>query len=393
MTRIKVALIAPSSLPIPSVKGGAIETLSNFLLDENEVFSKIQFDVFSYFNIQAEVKSKFYKNSRFLFFKPRIADKVRDFIFRLTYHISRRRYSSESSFVHFIKKKLKRNHYDYILIEGNFLQVGKLTKFNTPIILHLHTDILNKQEPMTRRVVSNCDRIFVISDFLKKQIEFVVGKSEKIIVYKNAINLSNFYPNAQSKMENKRRLNLHPEKKVMIYCGRLTPIKGVFEAIKAFHKAAQPDLTFMIVGGSNFADSKPTEYEEKLRAYVCENNLDVVFTGYVPHDELPKYYSAADFSICPSTCNEAAGLVVIEAMAVGLPVIASKKGGIPEYVFPDACSLVESGDSNDIFVQNLTEAIIGFNQLESLPTVARNKLQEYSTENYYKNFYSYICKK
>lgn len=80
-------------------------------------------------------------------------------------------------------------------------------------------------------------------------------------------------------------------------------------------------------------------------------------------------------------------------MAVGLPVIASKKGGIPEYVFPDACSLVESGDSNDIFVQNLTEAIIGFNQLESLPTVARNKLQEYSTENYYKNFYSYICKK
>lgn len=389
MKKTKIALIAPNKLPIPSVQGGAIETLSTYLIDQNEKFININFDVFSYSNSIAETLSRSYKNSTFYFFKPNFIDDIFDFIFRITYHIFGRKYYTESSFIRFVKKILRKNDYDYILVEGNFLQVAKFHNLNIPIIYHLHTDILNKKEPMTKRVVRCSDKILVISKYLKNQISEAVGKTEKIKIFKNAINLSDFKLGDNDKLSAKLQLGLDPQKRVMIYCGRVTPIKGVLEAIQAFRKANPTNLTFLIVGGSNFADSTLTEYERTLQRYATDYNLDVVFTGYVPHADLAKYYSAADFSICPSVCNEAAGLVIIEAMASGIPVIASKRGGIPEYVNSDCCILVDpEGD----FIGNLSKAISIFGNREKLPEVSIDSLKEYSAENYYNNFLEIICK-
>lgn len=385
----KIALIAPNRLPIPSVLGGAIETLSTYLINQNENIGKINFDVFSYTNPQAKILSLSYHNSTFKFFNPNLIDGIIDIIFRVTYHLFRRKHYTESSFIRFVKKELRKYNYDYILVEGNFLQVPKLHKLDIPIIYHLHTDILNKNEPMTPQVVESADKILVISHYLKNQISEVVGESTKIQIFKNAIRLSEFNPINNDKTSSKLRIGLDPNKRVMIYCGRIVPIKGVLEAIQAFKKASQPNLTFLIVGGSNFADSTMSEYEHTLQRYVMDYKLDIVFTGYVPHEDLAKYYDAADFSICPSICNEAAGLVIIEAMASGIPVIASKRGGIPEYVNHECCILVEpEGD----FVENLSNAISNFSKKEKLPKVPIESILEYSTENYYNNFLKIICK-
>ena len=81
---------------------------------------------------------------------------------------------------------------------------------------------------------------------------------------------------------------------------------------------------------------------------------NVIQIGYLDNKELYKYQSIADFAIVPSVWNEPAGLVVLEAQAAGLPVVASNVGGIPEFLCKDAGILV---DRNENYIDNLSIAI------------------------------------
>lgn len=384
----RIAIIAPSHLPIPNVKGGAIETLTTALLDENEYQNKFIFDVYSIHDEKAVIKSEEYKNSNFYYYNRDWLGSLLDLAVRIVFRLSRHRLFLSSSFIKFVRRNLIKRKYDYILVEGNFLQAPKLKDLNIPIAYHLHTDILNKNELWTSRVVVACSKILVISNFLKKRIEDVVGSQDKILIFKNAIDTDLFKYNSTFNQSLREELNIPKNNKIMIYCGRLTPIKGVMEALKAFEKAKQKNLTFLIVGGSNFADSNKNNYESQLHAYATNHNLNVIFTGYIPLCELPKYYSIADFSICPSICNEAAGLVIIEAMSCGLPVIATNIGGIPEYAIPEYCELVNF-DSN--FVDQLSVAITKLTVSNNSRKRNNIDVSQYSKSNYYKQFCKLIC--
>lgn len=383
----RIAIIAPSHLPIPNVKGGAIETLTTALLDENEYQNKFIFDIYSIHDKKAVIESEKYKNSNFYFYNRDWLGVLLDLVVRIVFRLSKHRLFLSSSFIKFVRRNLIKRKYDFILIEGNFLQAPKLKDLNIPIAYHLHTDILNRNELWTSKVVASCSKILVISNFLKKRIEDVVGRQDKILIFKNGINTDLFKYDSSFNQSLREELNIPKSNKIMIYCGRLTPIKGVMEALKAFEKAKQNNLTFLIIGGSNFADSNKSNYEAQLHAYATNHNLDVRFTGYIPLHELPKYYSIADFSICPSICNEAAGLVIIEAMSCGLPVIATNIGGIPEYAIPEYCELVNL-DSN--FVVRLSVAIA---KLTLSKTRQRNNIDvsQYSKSNYYKQFCKLLC--
>lgn len=375
-------------MPIPNVKGGAIETLTTSLLDENEYQNKFIFDIYSILDEKAVIESEKYTNSKFFFYKRDLLGVLLDLTVRIFFKLSRHRLFLSSSFIKFVRRNLTKRKYDYILIEGNFLQVPKLKDLNIPIVYHLHTDILNKDELWTNKVVAACSKILVISNFLKKRIEDVAGSQDKIIIFKNAIDTDLFKYDSSFNQSLREELNIPRSNKIMIYCGRLTPIKGVLEALRAFEKAKQNNLTFLIVGGSNFADSNKSNYEAQLHAYATNHNLDVRFTGYIPLHELPKYYSIADFSICPSICNEAAGLVIIEAMSCGLPVIATNIGGIPEYTITEYSELVNY-DSN--FVDQLSVAITKLTLRKNSRQQNNIDVSQYSRSNYYKQFCKLLC--
>lgn len=375
-------------MPIPNVKGGAIETLTTSLLDENEYQNKFIFDIYSILDEKAVIESEKYTNSKFFFYKRDLLGVLLDLTVRIFFKLSRHRLFLSSSFIRFVRRNLTKRKYDYILIEGNFLQVPKLKDLNIPIVYHLHTDILNKDELWTNKVVAACSKILVISNFLKKRIEDVAGSQDKIIIFKNAIDTDLFKYDSSFNQSLREELNIPRSNKIMIYCGRLTPIKGVLEALRAFEKAKQNNLTFLIVGGSNFADSNKSNYEAQLHAYATNHNLDVRFTGYIPLHELPKYYSIADFSICPSICNEAAGLVIIEAMSCGLPVIATNIGGIPEYTITEYSELVNY-DSN--FVDQLSVAITKLTLRKNSRQQNNIDVSQYSRSNYYKQFCKLLC--
>jgi glycosyltransferase involved in cell wall biosynthesis len=131
-----------------------------------------------------------------------------------------------------------------------------------------------------------------------------------------------------------------PVRKIL-YTGRIEPVKGVWELLLAFEQVRQkvPDAALTFAGG-HYGKSPLTEFEQKLLVYAREKHLGVTVLGQVPNRELPEVYKQADLAVFPSICNESFGMVALEAMRCGLPVIASRRPGFEELVVPGETGLL-----------------------------------------------------
>ena len=96
-------------------------------------------------------------------------------------------------------------------------------------------------------------------------------------------------------------------------------------------------------------------YVDTLHHVATKKAGRIVFTGHVNNDELYKYYQLAEVQAVPSICEEGAGLVAIEGMASGLPLIITQSGGMPEYV-TEKCAVIVPKDKN--IVGSLQNAIM-----------------------------------
>lgn len=130
-------------------------------------------------------------------------------------------------------------------------------------------------------------------------------------------------------------LGWNPKSRVVLYVGRFDRRKGIDTLVKAMAEVSVENTRLVIVGGSdpNQADGRE---RQRVEAIVAELGLkpQTEFVGMVGHDRLPLYYSAADVCVVPSH-YEPFGLVAIEAMACGTPVIASDVGGLRFTVIPE----------------------------------------------------------
>jgi glycosyltransferase involved in cell wall biosynthesis len=117
------------------------------------------------------------------------------------------------------------------------------------------------------------------------------------------------------------------ERCVALVVSRLVPIKNVAFAVDAMALAArqQPDLTLVIVGDG------PQRAALEARVAALRIGDRVMFAGRVPHEQLPGWYRSADLFVLPSEFDNSPN-VVLEAMASGLPIVATDVGGIREYV-------------------------------------------------------------
>ena len=124
--------------------------------------------------------------------------------------------------------------------------------------------------------------------------------------------------------ESRRALGIDEERPVLLWVGRLEKLKGVDILIDAVAELDEPDILLLVVGGE-----QGHELRDELEAQADAAGLDgrVRFSGAVPHEELPAWYSAADVCVVPSY-YESFGLVAVEAMACGTPVVASRVGGL-----------------------------------------------------------------
>ncbi|UBF27715.1 glycosyltransferase family 1 protein [Kovacikia minuta CCNUW1] len=154
------------------------------------------------------------------------------------------------------------------------------------------------------------------------------------------------------KAEARAKLGLKQNEAIILYVGRFDPRKGIETLVRACAELKDhTNLRLVIVGGSE-PGSVDGEERERIERIVAELGLteQTLFAGRVGHDLLPLYYTAADVSVIPSH-YEPFGLVAIEAMACGTPVVASDVGGLKFSVVPEETGLLVPPQDVDGFAQ------------------------------------------
>ena len=136
-------------------------------------------------------------------------------------------------------------------------------------------------------------------------------------------------------------LGFAPEDFVVLFCGRLEPDKGIHKLLEAMENIHDPRIKLLIVGSPFFGRTQQSPFLRKLEQQAETLGDRVRFTGYVPNDSMPEYYRLADLVCVPTLVEEAAGLVAMEAMACGRPVLATRSGGMPEYLDGSQAVLVD----------------------------------------------------
>src|SRR6476661_1392845 len=150
---------------------------------------------------------------------------------------------------------------------------------------------------------------------------------------------------------------------VLLFVGRIQPLKGLDVAVRALAELRRPDATLVVVGGASGADGD----EEVMRVHHLVKELDLTeqvrFVPPQPHHLLSTYYRAADVCLVPSR-SEAFGLVALESTACGTPVVAAAVGGLRALVEDGRTGfLVESRDPSDFAAA--TERILSDSKLAS----------------------------
>lgn len=184
------------------------------------------------------------------------------------------------------------------------------------------------------RAITIADKIIASTSTEKDQLEHLYGAApDKIEIIPPGVDLSHFYPIPPD--EAKEYVGVPLEKRLLLFVGRIEPLKGIqtlLRAISFLHDngGVEKNLCLSVIGG-DLVEIDGTECEEMhiLRQLRDEYGLQdmVTFLGKQSQDSLPYYYSAAEMVIMPSH-YESFGMVALESMACGTPVIASHVGGL-----------------------------------------------------------------
>jgi len=183
-----------------------------------------------------------------------------------------------------------------------------------------------------KQVIARVDRIIASTLAEQTQLQFLYkANKRKITIIPPGVDTSHFYPIPMD--EARQYIGADPENKLVLFVGRVEPLKGLDTLIKAiaWHRTFKPgQVTLAIIGGEPEASPQEMSAEmariQKLCDDLCMGRM-VVFLGKRSQDTLPYYYSAADVLVMPSH-YESFGMVALEAMACGTPVIASQVGGL-----------------------------------------------------------------
>jgi glycosyltransferase involved in cell wall biosynthesis len=215
-----------------------------------------------------------------------------------------------------------------------------------PLIATYHADIIRSgpvyapflqlYNPLQHLLLKRCARIIVTSNTYARESKTLAAHMNKTVVASNFIDPKKY--NTRIPRE-KAREKLGLQKPTILFVGRLVPYKGLHNLIAA--ASTLPDADFLIVGEGPL-EKNLKEQAQKIGA------RNVRFEGKADTEMLPAYYRAADILALPSvTRQEAFGIVLVEAMASGTPVISTNFSGMP-YVIGDSGLLVNPENPGEL---------------------------------------------
>jgi D-inositol-3-phosphate glycosyltransferase len=236
---------------------------------------------------------------------------------------------------------------------------------------------LDEREPDYRiageRVVAHgVDLVICASEGEKEMLGSLYGvPGSRVTVVPCGVDTDVFRPIDRAGV--RKELGLPAKERIVLFVGRIEPLKGIDVLLRA---VSHLDGRFrvLVIGG----DGKDVARKAELAALAAELRIadKVTFLDAVPHGELPLYYNAADICVVPSY-YESFGLVAVEAMACGVPVIASRVGGLKETVRDGQTGYLVPWLCPEPFAERLELLLSNETLRRSLGREARSAAQRY----------------
>lgn len=214
------------------------------------------------------------------------------------------------------------------------------------------------------KVIKHADRIIAATqDEEQNLIQLYGAKKKKIKTIPPGVDTAHFYPIPVD--EAKEYIGMPAEEKMILFVGRIEPLKGIDTLIEAISQMRKADVLskcphyLYIIGGNLQATEEDTNREmqrlQDLRAKLDLHEL-VLFLGKRDQDSLQYYYSAAEMVVMPSH-YESFGMVALEAMACGTPVIATQVGGLQHLVQDNRTGFTVPNGDPDALEEKITVLI------------------------------------
>ena len=199
------------------------------------------------------------------------------------------------------------------------------------------------------RVLSSADVIIATTEAYANESPFLKDYKDKIVIIPNGINIEEV-TTVHTQEECRNMLGLPVDAHIILFFGSLVRYKGPDILLKAFKtvKKEFPKAKLIFAGRGEMFD------ELSNQALKLDLVNDVIFTGFVEEDKKPLYFKAADIFCLPSTTMaESFGIVNLEAMASGIPIVASNLGGIPDIVKHGVNGLLAEPGNDQNLADNL----------------------------------------
>ena len=391
--KYNICIVTAGVLPIPDVKGGAVERLITMIVEDNEKYNRFHIDVITCSNEMAIQKQKGFKFTRFINLNVKYDTKLTSFLHKIQWHMLNWFHVDFSWIYYFsspINRYLAKNARKYDLIVGecagvDFCSTASLLYGRDKFCAHLHGNVVANRE-----YENTYGNVISVSDFIMNQYRSNSNLPyERTATVFNGIATEHFEKkiSSEEKSSLREKLGLSDKDFVLIFCGRIVPDKGVKELMEAVVAINNPHVKLLVMGSSNFGLGDFGDYPKQVKQIVEKHSNKIIFTGFVNNKELYKYHQIANVGVVPSMHNDPCPLSLFEFITSELPTIATNAGGIPEIGTKETTLFVNM----ESMVADLIKAI---NKLYSEPSlIQKMKVAAIKRREYFNRirFYNDFC--
>ncbi|WP_227551570.1 glycosyltransferase family 4 protein [Metabacillus sediminilitoris] len=342
---MKILMICTEKLPVPPVLGGAIQT---YIAGSLPYLSKVHDITILGINDPSLPDQETINGTHYVRVTGKIFEVYREEVVRY----------------------LQTNQFDLIHIFNRprlVLPVRQAAP-HAKITLSMHNDMFNPEKIAPEEAtaaLNEVTNIVTVSNYIGNVIkELYPQASSKVQTIYSGVDTNRFLPGSHPKMQKIRNeiraANGLVNKTVILFAGRLSNNKGVDRLVRALPELSRKfkDLALVIVGSKWFSQNDVTDYVAYVRALANKLPIPVVTTGFVAPSEIQNWFAAADLFVCTSIWQEPLARVHYEAMAAGLPIVTTARGGNPEVIrIRENGLIVENPEDPAAFREKISEIL------------------------------------
>jgi spore coat protein SA len=314
---MKIALVCTEMLPVPCILGGAIQIYIDGILP---IISKFH-DITMYSVLKGGLPKKNIDNN-------------------ITY--VRFQGETDEEYIKNVKKHISANKYDLIHVFNRPKWISDLSSVisDTPLSLSLHNEMMLPKVISSSEALKCIDRVSFITTISKfigdELINMYPSAKSKVYPIYSAVDLEKIKPiwslEAIKNKESMIRKYGLDGYKIVLCVSRLDFDKGQHVLIEAMQSVikSHPYTALILVGSKWYGDNEIDDYTRNLKASARKLKCPAIFTGFLTPAQVPEYYNMADIFVCASQWREPLARIHFEAMAAGLPIITTNRGGNAE---------------------------------------------------------------